>query len=192
MYRWYTEDEIQFVKRNIRGHSYIEMTKLFNEQFGLRITLKQMETLLYKHKLRNGIGSFRPGHVPFNKGKTHSVRQGNYRPVGSERIDNGYITTKVSDKKNRGNRNWKHKHTAIWEQLHGKIPRSHIVIFADGNNRNFALENLLLVSRRELIVMNRLGLISADGDLTKTGKAVADIKMLIADRKRQIKKSRSR
>ena len=188
MHRWYTMDEIRFVKRNIRGRSYIEMTKLFNEQFGLRITLKQMETLLYKHKLRNGIGSFRPGHVPANRGKTHPGRQGNYKPAGSERIESGYITVKVSDKKNRGNKNWKRKHTAIWEKAHGKIPKGHVVIFADGNRRNFALDNLLLVSRSELVVMNHLGLISGHGELTKAGKTVVDIKMLIADLKRQLKK----
>jgi hypothetical protein len=75
------------------------MTELFNERFHLRITLKQMGTLLYKHGLRNGIGSFRPGHVPANKGKTHPGRQGNYKPVGSERIENGYVVIKFSDRK---------------------------------------------------------------------------------------------
>ncbi|MDR1637987.1 MAG: hypothetical protein LBR93_11710 [Treponema sp.] len=38
--------------------------------------------------------------------------------------------------------------------------------------------------------MNRQGLISADGDLTKTGKLIADIKMLIADRRNGIKKGK--
>jgi hypothetical protein len=42
--------------------------------------------------------------------------------------------------------------------------------------------------------MNRLGFISANADLTKAGKTIADIKIKIADRKRgmkKIKKSRS-
>ena len=182
MHRWYTMDEIRFVKRNIRGRSYIEMTKLFNEQFGLRITIKQMETLLYKHKLRNGIGSFRPGHVPVNKGKTHKPWRGNYRPVLSERIISGYVEVKT------GHSVWERKHAVIWKTAHGKIPKGHVVIFADGNARNFSLDNLLLVSRSELAVMNHLGLISGHGDLTMAGKAVADIKILIADRKRKFKK----
>jgi hypothetical protein len=158
------------------------MTKLFNEQFGLRITLKQMETLLYKHKLRNGIGSFRPGHVPDNKGKTHKPWQGNYRPVLSERIINGYVEVKT------GHSVWERKHTAIWKTANGKIPKGHVVIFADGNTRNFTLDNLLLVSRKELAVINRNGLISPHKGLTMTGKAIADLKMVISKRKRKMKK----
>jgi hypothetical protein len=191
-YRRYTPEEIRFVKKNIRGRSYVEMTKLFNERFRLRITLKQMETLMYKHGLRNGIGSFRPGHVPANKGKTRPGWQGNYKPVGSERIEGGYIVVKVSARKNRGNKNWKRKHAAIWEAAHGKIPRGHAVIFADGNKSNLALDNLLLVSRSELTVMNHCGLISTHGELTRTGKLVADIKLLIADRKRGAKKKQEK
>jgi hypothetical protein len=185
--RHYTPEEIRFVKENIRGRSYAEMTKLFNERFRLRITLKQMETLMYKHGLRNGIGSFRPGHVPFNKGKTHPGRRGNYKPIGSERTENGYSVVKVSARKNRLNKNWRRKHVAIWEAANGKVPRGHVVIFADGNKANLALDNLILVSRSELAVMNFLGLISTDKDLTLAGKAVADIKILITKHKRGVK-----
>jgi hypothetical protein len=187
-FRRYTPEEIRFVEKHIRGRSYAEMTKLFNERFRLRLTLKQMETLTYKHGFRNGIGSFRPGHVPANKGKTHPSRQGNYRPVGSERIENGYLVIKATDRKYRGNKNWKLKHDVIWEKAHGKIPRGHVVLFADGDRSNFAPDNLLLVSRSELMVMNHLGLTSAGKDLTLAGKLVANIKILIAQRKRRAKR----
>jgi hypothetical protein len=60
-----------------------------------------------------------------------------------------------------------------------------VIIFADGNKSNLKLKNLLMVSRSELAVMNHLGLISGSGELTKAGKAVADIKILIGDRKRK-------
>jgi hypothetical protein len=192
MARHYTPEEIRFVKKNIRGRSYVEMTNLFNERFRLRLTLKQMGTLLYNHDLRNGIGSFRPGHVPANKGKTHPGRQGNYKPVGSERIDCGYIVVKVADRKNQSHKNWRRRHVVIWEKANGKIPRGHKVIFADGNNLNFDLDNLLLVSGSELGTMNRCGLISDNGDLTKAGKTIADIKILINKRKRKLKKKKSR
>jgi hypothetical protein len=186
--RRYTPEEINFVKKNIRGRSYVEMTKLFNERFRLRITLKQMETLLYKHGLRNGTGSFRPGHVPANKGKTHPSRQGNYKPVGSERMDDGYIVVKVSVRKNQGNKNWRRKHAMIWEEAHGKVPKGHVIIFADGDKSNMRLNNLLTVSRSELAVMNHEGLIFPDKDLTGTGKLIAGLKMLIAGRGREMKK----
>ena len=185
MHRHYTSEEIQFVKKNIRGCSYVNIKNLFNERFGLRITLKQMETLIYKHGLRNGIGSYRPGHVPYSKGKKighHNSNYSNYKHFGSERIDQGRILVKT------GHRTWKSKSVVIWEKANGKVPKGHVVNFADGNKRNFALDNLLLISRKEHGVLNRYKLRSPHAGLTRTGVLVADLKMAIASRKRQIKK----
>jgi hypothetical protein len=174
-HRHYTPEEICFVRKNIRGRSYIEMTKLFNKRFGLRITLKQMETLTYKHGIRNGIGTIN-GFAPPNKGKKHKPWIGNYRPIGTERIIAGYVEVKTS------HNYWDRKHTAIWKAAYGKVPKGYVVIFADRDNRNFALDNLLLVSRKELAVMNRNGLISTRKDLTAAGKTIADIKLMITKR----------
>jgi len=190
MKRWYTPEELRFVKKNIKGRSYIEMTKLFNERFGLKITLKQMETMAYKHGFYNGIGAFNGGAPP-NKGKKHKPERGNYRPIGSERImpyfskygSKEYVEVKV------GHHTWKRKHMVIWEKANGKVPKGHVVIFADGNNRNFALNNLLLVSRAELAVMNKCRLTSSQKELTEAGKTVAAIKIIIGKRKRGKKKS---
>ena len=60
-----------------------------------------------------------------------------------------------------------------------------MVIFADRNQQNVTLENLLLVSRGELAVMNKRGLISGDSELTKTGVVIADIYLKIGERKRK-------
>jgi hypothetical protein len=179
MHHRYTLEEIQFVRENLQGHSYAQMARLFNKRFGLLITLKQMKRLAYKHGLRNGLGTIN-GYAPPNKGKTHPSWQGHYKPVGTERIDAGYVVIKTADPDV-----WKRKHAAIWETVNGEIPKGHVVIFADGNNRNFDIRNLLLVSRKELFVMNHLGLISANKELTKAGKTVAAIRILIAARKRE-------
>jgi hypothetical protein len=201
--RYFTRDEIQFIKKKIPGRSYAEMTELFNKHFSLRgkkkLALEQMRLVLSKHKLRNGRDArFRPGQIPHNKDKKGLWYAGcekgwfrpgnkprNYRPVGSERINaDGYFEVKISDPKT-----WKAKHIIIWEKAHGKVPKGCAVIFADGNRLNVSPGNLLMVSRKELAVMNRQGLISANKDLTKTGKAIADIKLLIAERKRGLKKN---
>jgi len=182
MHRWYTQDEIQFVKTNIKGRTYIDMTRLFNKRFGLGITVKQMEKLMYKHGLHNGIGSFNGG-APHNKGEKSYWNPGNFKPKGSERIINGYVEIKVDE-----HRLWKRKHTVIWEKANGNVPQGHVVIFGDGNKRNFELNNLLLVSRKELYVMNSLGLIYKHKDLTVVGKTIADIKITITRRKGKTKR----
>jgi hypothetical protein len=188
----YTPEELRFIRQNIKGRSYIEMVKLYNKNFRPKITLKQLESLAYKRGLRNGLGAIN-GFAPPNKGKKHPPWQGNYRPIGTERIINyrdhrkerPYIEIKTDHNK------WMRKHTAIWEKANGKVPKGHVVIFADGNNRNFDLDNLLLVSRMELGVMNRCRLISKEKDLTTVGKTVASLKIAIGKRKKKRKSRRN-
>jgi hypothetical protein len=200
----YTPEEIRFVKRKIKGRSYANMLDLFNAHFGLRgkkkLTIEQMKGMLQRHNLSNGLPrSFQPGHIPHNKGvkgfctlglKRSQYKPGNIpstlKPIGAERKNGyGYVEVKIAHPNV-----WKSKHTAIWEKTNGPIPKGKIIIFADGNKMNFDFENLLMVSRRELIIMNRNGLIYSNGVCTETGKLVADVKMLINERQHEAKKSR--
>jgi hypothetical protein len=198
----YTAAEIRFLEKKVAGRSYAELTELFNRRFGLSITVNRLASTLKRLNLTNGRdGRFPPGQIPHNKGKKGYCAPGsekgwfepkqmphNWRPVGTEIIDlYGYVKVKT-----RNPKTWKFKHRLIWEAAHGKIPRGHIVIFADGNKMNFDPDNLLLVSRAEHAVMNQQALRSADGDLTLAGKAVADIKLLIGKRKREAAKKGGR
>jgi hypothetical protein len=190
----YTQAEIRFLKKKTTGRAYAELTVLFNARFGTDITVKQLGSTLKRYGLSTGRDCrFRTGQVPHNKGKSvcypgcektqfkKGNRPWNWRPVGSERINiYGYLEVKI-----RNPNKWKGKQLLIWEAANGKVPKGRVIIFADGDKSNLKLENLLLVSRSELAVMNHNGLISGNGELTKAGKAVADIKMLIADRKRK-------
>ena len=49
------------------------------------------------------------------------------------------------------------------------------MIFADGNNRNFELDNLVLISDAEGLIMNRNNLFKQDKELTKAGVVVAKL-----------------
>lgn len=75
------------------------------------------------------------------------------------------------------------KQQLIWEKHYGPIPKGHVVIFADRDKRNFNLDNLVLVSQRQLLVMNRNNLIKNNSDVTKTGLVLADLMIKISDKK---------
>jgi hypothetical protein len=172
-----------------------EITKLFNERFALRgrekCTWENISTLMFRHGLKTGRNMrFGFGQISSNKGKKGITLTAikkwresggkfpNERAIGTEAINhNGHVRIKTSNA-------WKLKHHIIWEEAHGPIPEGHVVIFADGNKQNFALDNLLSVSRAELWTMSRLGLIFTDKEMTKTAKSIADLTMLINDRKR--------
>ena len=193
---WYTPKEIRFLEKKVIGRSYAELTELFNERFGLSVTVSQLGGTLKRYNLTNGRdGRFRLGQIPFNKGRKGirlsrrtEFKRGqmpwNHKPVGTKRVNGeGYLEIKIAEPKT-----WKAMHVLIWEKANGPVPKRHAIIFADGNKSNIALKNLLMVSRSELAVMNHCGLISANRDLTKVGKTVADLKILFSRRKRRLKK----
>jgi hypothetical protein len=79
----------------------------------------------------------------------------NKKQIGDERISGrGYLQVKYSDRPGPPNNRWKGKHVLIWEKAHGPVPEGHVVIFTHGNKQNFGLDNLVLVTKRELRVIN--------------------------------------
>jgi hypothetical protein len=206
--RRYTPEEILFLKKYIPGRTDLEAAMLFNKAFWPRIVReRQVSSFKKNHKVRSGLDArFKPGCVSHNKGKKGVYYPGcekgwfkpgnsiNRRPVGSERISiYGYIEIKVADKRSRSanvrQKNWKPKHAVIWEHANGPVPKGHKIAFADGNTLNLDLDNLLLVSNAEHAVMNSWGLRSPHKTLTKAGKELAALKIRIASRKRQLKKT---
>src|SRR5690606_8753843 len=136
---------------------------------------------------RNGFdsglsGRFKKGHVPWNKGlkgintggKAGWFKKGhrphNYKPIGSERIDknDGYVLVKVQDYGLYQER-WRFKHVVLWEKVHGKVPKDHVIAFLNGDKTDIRIDNLVLLSRAELAQMVRYGYFSNDPELTKAG-----------------------
>jgi hypothetical protein len=112
----------------------------------------------------------------FKKGN----RPHNYKPVGTERVNGeGYVDVKIADPNK-----WRSKHILIWEKENGPVPKGHVIIFGDGNRLNLELDNLILVSRKQLAILNKNNLIQKDADLTRTGIIVADIYRKINEQKK--------
>lgn len=192
----FTNEQEDFIKMHVVGRHNQELTELVNEKFGLSITSKQMKIWKHNRGLSSGLQgsegtappnkgtkgiynvggnktSFKPGHKPIN-----------YKPVGSERIDrDGYVLMKVQDE-GPWHKRWRHKHKVVWEKEHGTIPRSHKLLFADQNRRNITLDNLILVSNKQMATLNKKGLLSANPDLNRTGIIMADLYQKISERKK--------
>lgn len=84
--------------------------------------------------------SFKKGHTPAC-----------FRELYSERTSvDGIVEIKVERNK------WISKHRFVWEQYHNrKVPKGKVVIFLDGNKTNFKIDNLKLISRGALLILNR-------------------------------------
>jgi len=165
----YTAEEKAFLRSFIPGHFSYEVQRAFEEKFGHYITYAQIKCFKGNNKIRSGIDTrFKKGTVPPNKGKKMSAEQyakssrtmfkkggipQNYRPVGSERVNvDGYIEIKVADPSK-----WELKHRVVWEESNGKIPAGMNLIFKDNNPLNVKLDNLMLVTRAENMIINHAG-----------------------------------
>ena len=76
------------------------------------------------------------------------------------------------------------KHRLLWEEENAPIPKGYVIIFGDGNRRNFQQDNLILVSKSQLAILNKNQLIQNDADLTRAGIVIADIYKKIGERKK--------
>ena len=188
----YTCEEIQFLIDNVKEITLKELTDRFNNKFKWNLSESAIAHQKNKLGLTSGIvgGQFQKGQTPFNKGKTwneYMSREGQKnssktqfqknniplatKPVGAERKDkDGYIEIKIAMPNK-----WQLKQRYVYEHTYGKIPKGYNVIFANGNKYNFDLDNLILVSNAELLIMNRRGLYKKDKDLTKTGSLIAKV-----------------
>lgn len=197
----YTKEMRDFISNMYKGISTRELTEIFNHEFGTSVSISKMKAYKGNHKLNSGLtGQFPKGHVPVNKGtkglynaggnKT-SFKQGqmplNTDPVGTEKVlKDGYIWVKINDiPKAKKNVNWKQKQKLIWEQVNGPVPDGYFVMFADGNNRNFEPDNLVLVTKAEMLYLNRYGLIYNDSDVTKSSVLIARMMSKANDLKRR-------
>jgi hypothetical protein len=102
-------------------------------------------------------------------------------PIGTECVKgDGYIWVKIADPGK-----WRQKHLLLWEKANGPVLKGHKVIFGDGDRQNIDINNLILVTAKQLAVLNRKGLIQNNAELTKTGIVLADLFSKMQERKRK-------
>ena len=191
--KW-TDEEKEYLKEITPGRHYKEILELMNERFDRPFRMEQIKGAIARYKLHTGFtGRFEKGNIPFNKGKKGECpkecertwfKKGetpiNHRPVGSERVDvDGYILVKVEEPSV-----WRLKHRVVWEKVNGPIPKNHVVIFLDGDKSNVNIDNLALVSRSELLIVNQRKLLKSNAELSKVGVNIAKVQSKINKRKR--------
>lgn len=110
---------------------------------------------------------FKAGHATWNKGTNFTAggrsaetrfKPGNkphtWHPLGHERLSKeGYLQRKMADT-GCTRKDYVPVHHLVWKEAGREIPPGHALTFRDGNKRNFALENLELVARAELMRRN--------------------------------------
>lgn len=168
--RLYTLEQVRFLTESYQGRSVAELTALFNGQFATDRTKQQIKTFVHNRGVTSGrTGRFEKGSQSWNKGikgymgaNATSFEKGNIpknrKPIGTERIcsKDGFVLIKVAETNpyTGAPTRYKHKHVHVWEKLHDSVPKGHVVSFIDGDKLNCAPENLMLLTRKELLCLN--------------------------------------
>lgn len=191
--RVFTQEQIEFLRVEYQRLAVPELTEHFNRTFGTDRTATSIEAALNNRRFLSGrTGQFEKGITPWNKG-THfkaggrsaetrfkkGSRPQTWVPIGSEAYGkDGYLKRKVRDDAPPGmsRKNWKFVHVILWEEHHGPVPAKHVVIFRNGDKTDICIENLALVSRQELLYLNRKGLAGL-GELSPAAEALAKLEV---------------
>ena len=158
----YTEEMLMFLRQH-EETPRTELTYKFNEKFCCKLSVDSIKAKCLRMGLKTGrTGCFSPGQKSWNEGlkgyvgaNSTSFKKGNvphnHKPVGHERITvDGYIEVKVAEPNV-----FELKHRQIWGQQHGKIPDNYVLVFKNMNKQDCQLENLMLISRAELVRLNQ-------------------------------------
>lgn len=188
----YTSEMIEYLKEIAPGTPIKEIGEKFNKKFNAEIKYTVLWAVMKRYNITNGrVTKFKKGNIPHNKGISYNpggksiltrFKKGNIpkncKPVGTEKItSDGYTEIKIALPNK-----WVRKHIYLYEKAHGKVPKGHVIIFADKDRSNFNLDNLICVSRSELAVINKNKLVYPNGEFTKVGVNIAKVKMAISRR----------
>lgn len=159
----FTESELAFMQANATKPR-AELAALFNAQFNRSLTVEQVKGVCTRKGWKTGrTGCFEKGFIPANKGtkgltgaNSGSFKKGQkshtQKPVGHEYVTpDGYIMIKVAEPNK-----FRLKHHVVWEQHFGPMPAGHAIKFKDDNSQNLDINNMVLMSRGELAVLNHL------------------------------------
>ena len=194
----WTPEQAQFMRDGYRQLSVPDLTVVLNAHFSINKRESQVGAFLNNRRILSGrTGCFPKGHRSWNTGtkgickpNSGNFKKGNIppnrKPVGTERIDSkdGHLLVKTSQKNPyTGFPAWyRSKHVVMWEEANGPIPPGMVVAFKDGDNRHCVIENLMLISRAELLSLNQHGYKGMPDELKPSVLAVAKLEVKLKKR----------
>ena len=202
----YPDEVKRYIYEHYKGCGAKDMAKKVSEKFNLPVTSSMMKSFYGNHKLNSGVtGHFPKGHVPANKGKKieeymtpeaiekssktrfkEGGKPKNTDPIGAvKEFKDGYLWVKIDNKPKAKKRvNWMPLHEFMYVFWNGPVPEGKLVFFRNGNKRDFGRDNLGLITRGELAIMNHENRICEDAELTEANLYVVKLKRARRDREK--------
>lgn len=158
-HRHYTDEQLEWLKENYSKLGCREACKQFNERFNESRTFSSMKNFGTNHNVRVDADVATKNKLICGARKDGSKRE--LKPVGSTRLECGRLMIKTKE-------GWKASGKAVWEEVNGKVPDGYTVTHLDGDTTNYSVDNLALVTIRQLGILSGCNLRSSNPEITKT------------------------
>lgn len=160
----YTKSQIAWLKKYRPLLQRHDLTDKFNAKFSTNLSFKAVEGTCKRHGFKCGSdGRYSAGQNSWNTGTKGLTNRNkttfvtghtpkNTKAIGYERIvKDGYVEIKVGE----GAFQFKAKHRVVYEAQFGELAPDQVIIFLDGNRQNTDIDNLVAITRSELVTLNR-------------------------------------
>lgn len=192
--RLFSNQEEQYLLSIQYGKSAKECADMMNEKFNLSLKHTQIKDWRYRTKVDSGRakeGRFTKGRIPHNKGKKYPDMKRNSGmfvkgftpihslPIGSEKMFcDGVTRVKTS------NGRWVSKAKILYEEYFDeKVKEDEYILNKDGDKTNFAKDNLLKVSKKELLSINQYNVFSlGNKELLEFVHSIVKLKNVLRDK----------
>lgn len=161
-----TPEAKQFLKENYPKMHQKEVWQALNDAFGENYTFWQVTGYAAKHGIRNGHGAAAVSRT---------------EPIGMLKKKEGYTWRKVGPKK------WVQEHRRVWIEKNGPVPPGYVLTFADGNRENLDPENIILVTRAEMGLLNRWLKQSKDAEINEAKLNLVRLRIAATKREREMR-----
>lgn len=157
----YSKAELDFIRMHCQlGRD--ALSQLFNERFQRKVSPNAIRKICSRYGFYSDYqGGFRKGQNAWENGQPVVITPRNgFKPghlsvvkknLGTERKVAGVVWVKVADPDV-----WVSRAEYVWQQHYGEVPADKVLWHIDGNRENDAVDNLALLSRLELLQINRL------------------------------------
>ena len=147
MHKW-TSEEVDRLRELYKTHTREECARIMG------VTLNNVKWALKKHR----IFCEDKRRFVFEKGCTGW----RHKPVGSEGFTGKYVKVKVAEHL------WKTKQQVVWEEHYGKLNDGEVVLILNGDPKDVRIDNLMKVTKSEMLAINRNRLHSNDTEIGRT------------------------
>lgn len=162
--RTFTEEQVEFVRENMKSMSTRECAERFSERFGVPTG----QTVIRRVMKHNQIQA--------------SVKRNDFLPVGTEKYSDYYQCMVVKtgeyhcekgvsakERNRERNKNWALKQNIVWEKANGrKLQWREVVIFLDGDRMNYDPDNLYAVPLNVAGTIEKMRMHSENDQIYKT------------------------